>query len=283
MAVVATCSLTDVASFPASDIITYKRMTNYQSHYHVEGGIQTVQKALSKGLHVKTDAMVTSITPKLCGGCQKIDVTWKSSSSSVAAELAEEFDVVVLAVSPDVAHHIYKPLARQLSRIPMRKVEATVYRSETNKSCLVSDGIAAQFVIVSDGQQVDSIHDRCAPGYSIRNRVIGLPSPVPKSPADGIHRTNFTRVIRTPESRNIVNKIFKPRPGSSSIAVRSTDLDTRPPVRDQQQEAFLWNGDDSIFLVGGWCWDGMVLLEGCIVSAMRVARCLGVDIPWEDD
>ena len=38
-----------------------------------------------------------------------------------------------------------------------------------------------------------------------------------------------------------------------------------------------------MYLAGGWCWDGMVLLEGCIVSAMRIARDLGVDVPWTKD
>ena len=32
---------------------------------------------------------------------------------------------------------------------------------------------------------------------------------------------------------------------------------------------------------GGWCWDGLVLLEGCEVSAMRIARAFGVNVPWE--
>jgi hypothetical protein len=43
----------------------------------------------------------------------------------------------------------------------------------------------------------------------------------------------------------------------------------------------LWrNGDDNVYLVGGWRWDGMVLLEGCVVSAMRIADALGIDVPW---
>lgn len=40
------------------------------------------------------------------------------------------------------------------------------------------------------------------------------------------------------------------------------------------------NGDGNVWLVGAWCWDGMVLLEGCVVSAMRVASDLGVDVSW---
>ncbi|KAH8703651.1 hypothetical protein BGW36DRAFT_423204 [Talaromyces proteolyticus] len=38
-------------------------------------------------------------------------------------------------------------------------------------------------------------------------------------------------------------------------------------------------GDDGVHLAGGWCRDGMVLLEGCVVSAMRLAPELDVKIP----
>ena len=40
------------------------------------------------------------------------------------------------------------------------------------------------------------------------------------------------------------------------------------------------NGDDGVWLVGGWCWDDMVLLEGCVVSAIRVAKALDMEIPF---
>ena len=40
------------------------------------------------------------------------------------------------------------------------------------------------------------------------------------------------------------------------------------------------NGDGGVWLAGAWCWDGMVLLEGCVISAMRVARALDVNVPW---
>jgi hypothetical protein len=43
------------------------------------------------------------------------------------------------------------------------------------------------------------------------------------------------------------------------------------------------NGQDNIWISGAWCWDGLVLLEGCIVSAMRVALDFGVAIPWEKE
>jgi hypothetical protein len=72
-------------------------------------------------------------------------------------------------------------------------------------------------------------------------------------------------VLRSPESQRIVNAIF----GAES---RSCIDEKSVP---------LWrNGDDNVWLAGGWCWDGMVLLEGCVVSAMRVADAFDVEVPW---
>jgi len=83
--------------------------------------------------------------------------------------------------------------------------------------------------------------------------------------ANELHSATFTRVLRTPESRDIVNTIF----------------DCRKSASLPQSKTWM-SGDGGIWLVGGWCWDGMVLLEGCISSAMRVADSLEVDIPWSD-
>ena len=55
--------------------------------------------------------------------------------------------------------------------------------------------------------------------------------------------------------------------------------DNNRNAHDEKKD--LWrNGDGNVWLVGAWCWDGMVLLEGCVVSAMRVTRDLGVEVPW---
>ena len=80
-----------------------------------------------------------------------------------------------------------------------------------------------------------------------------------------LRSVKFLRALRTPRSRHVVNNIF-----GENLA---------GPLIDEKQSPWR-NGDDKIWLVGGWCWDGMVLLEGCVVSAMRVASALDVDIPW---
>ena len=77
---------------------------------------------------------------------------------------------------------------------------------------------------------------------------------------------SFYRGLRTPRSRRVVNDMF-------------ADRTTNFRAVDEKQSTWR-NGDDNVWVVGGWCWDGMVLLEGCVISAMRVAGSLGVDVPW---
>ena len=111
-----------------------------------------------------------------------------------------------------------------------------------------------------------------------------------------IHCTSFTRVLRTVSSRKTVNLIFSRR-GKQQHQRRRRRWWRRQRWRCQEQRLLeheeegseeddlnrvTWrNGDDGIYLVGGWCWDGMVLLEGCVVSAARVAEEMGVSVPWD--
>jgi hypothetical protein len=37
---------------------------------------------------------------------------------------------------------------------------------------------------------------------------------------------------------------------------------------------------ETAWVVGAWYWDGMALLEGCVMTARRVVACLDVDMPW---
>jgi Flavin containing amine oxidoreductase len=283
-AVVATCSIEDIGKFPITDIIAYKRKTDYQPHLKVDGGIEQVQSALSAHLTVQYNALVTSISVEANAEGRKIRVAWRSSREwpiQSSNYFIENFDIVVLAVSPDVAHRIYHPLTPQLSQIPIRHVESSIYQSPPSAILIPPPYTSAEkLLIITNGNEVESVHDQCAPGYSMMNRVVGSTSSLAAA-SQPIHRANFTRIIRTPESRTIVNNIFAAASEKSTPTARPLNAELMPLVNDEKQQRTWRSGDDNIFLVGGWCWDGMVLLEGCIVSAMRVAKQLGVDIPWE--
>lgn len=263
MSSVTTCSHDALLAFPALDAVNYAKKTYRQPHYTVIGGVHNVQSKLSKGLDVNFRATVTSV--KSTGG--RVEVTWVDSNKE---SFSSYFDHVVMAVTPDVVGTLFEPLRETMRVIPVVRGESVVHQdtsaiaecsrslakfsNESPKSCN-----QAQIMHIStDFSSTESIHQQ----------LPLLVTNFPIAPIDQdkiVHRVRLTRVLRTPESRGIVNGIF------SLDQSELTALDSAPSWR---------NGNGNVWLVGAWCWDGMVLLEGCVVSAMRVAESLGVEVPW---
>lgn len=215
------------------------------------------------------------------------------------------FDYVVMAVTPNVVGSIYQPLRKAMSAIPTVKVESVVHTDfsrvqdcsrdlraqlqTTSSSSSIPSGPVAFSSSSSPSSSPNSSSNSTSTSTSTAPQLVHvctnpdaavpvtesiheqLPSvlvttyPIaPIDPSKILHRATFTRVLRTPRSRAVVNRIFDER--------------SRGEVGEEGKG---WrNGDGNVFLVGGWCWDGLVLLEGCVVSAVRVAECLGVEVPW---
>lgn len=258
---VTTCPHESLLKFPASDLIEYKRRTHRAPHYTVLAGVKAVQDRLIQGIEYKLGAMVKSIEPQEKG----VKVSWQLNEGGLRTEY---FDKVVLAVAPDVVGHIFEPLRYHMARMPTTIVESVVHSDrrvleETDAIRRAADRHDAQLIRLrtstGDIHKTESHHVQpCG--------VIVTTCPYNQiDPTLVIHSARFTRVLRSPESQRIVNAVFK---------------DVRPVNSDDKYVPQWRNGDDNVFLAGGWCWDGMVLLEGCVVSAARVAIALGVDVPW---
>jgi hypothetical protein len=260
---VATCSHKALLQFPARDLTEYKKQSAGGQHY-TASGLHKVQKTLGSGLEARFSAMVTKVEVL---ANERLEVVWKASDNVMNKET---FDQVVLAVAPEIAGRIFQPLAKATAQIPTTKVENIVQGNgmqlATNDKVkqLASKGAKAaqkiHFRTSAGLGQTESIHVH-ASGAMVTTCPFGDVS----SAQNVLRSVEFLRALRTPRSRRVVNYIF----GESVTS----------PLLDEKQPPWR-NGDDKIWLVGGWCWDGMVLLEGCIVSAMRVASALDVNIPW---
>ncbi|KNG51545.1 hypothetical protein TW65_01213 [Stemphylium lycopersici] len=256
---VSTCPHSSLLAFPASDIIGYKCGTHGAPHYTVSDGVAGVQERLIKGIHVTLNATITAVEP----GEKGVSISW---SQAEGAEMqTEHFDRVILAVAPDVVGRVFKPLQHHMRRIPTALVESVVHTDWSiflGSDARKTDRKGAQLIHLntstSDTHKTESHHMQpCG--------VIVTTCPcTPLADSQTLHTATFTRVLRTPESQRIVNAVF----GNAS-----------PPLPDDKSVPLWKNGDDNVWLVGGWCWDGMVLLEGCVVSAMRVADAFGVEVP----
>ncbi|GAD99112.1 conserved hypothetical protein [Paecilomyces variotii No. 5] len=269
MSSVCTCSHQDMLNFPATDVLGYKRRTHLQPHFVVEDGVRSVQDKLSKGVDVQFGVSLTKVESRN----DRVELTW-TDSNGVAK--TETFDLAVLGVSPDVAASVFEPVKSSLGQIPTCKVETVAH---TDYSALPLYHPTEKHVVSSADSLTALIQsEKIAQGIHLWTRdgnteaaheqpcgIIVTTNPLKSiDVAKTIRSAKFTRVLRTLQSRNIINNIFsKDRTSRSGLTSGWT------------------NGQGGVYLVGGWCWDGMVLLEGCIVSAMRVASSLGVQIPWE--
>ena len=265
MSSVSTCSHRELLSFPASDLIDYKRATTGQLHYVVLDGVREVQRKLSKRLDIRFGSRVAKVHPEANG----LRLLWWQEKVGIEHKDQEElFDKVVLAISPAIVSGIFEPLRDSMARVPIREVTSIVCMEEINQYNDVLEGQGQQET------EAEIINFRTIGGASPRtesrhrlafgNTVTTCPlEPIETSKI--VQQSNFTRALRTPESRQICNAIFEP-----------------PDVGAMSEKQGRWrNGAHGVWLAGGWCWDGMVLLEGCIVSAMRVAHDFDVEVPWQ--
>ncbi|PHH60130.1 hypothetical protein CDD81_2088 [Ophiocordyceps australis] len=273
MSSVATCSHNDFLAFPASDLINYKKLSHGQQHFTVCGGVQQVQSRLAKGLQdIRLACRVLSL--EATNG--RVLVRCMSRRASHSQPILEEhlFDRVVLAVSPDVAASLFRPLAPVLGQFPTKRVESSVLSPKSQAFTVVqADENAATHCMHHSGKvspaQVITLRTSLSKHESRTEALHAMPSGLlvqtcPVSPnqdsASLLRTAKFTRTLRTPQSKAATLSILNgAAPGDKGA----------------------WsNGQDNVWLTGSWCWDGMVLLEGCVVSAMRVARDCGVEIPW---
>ncbi len=103
----------------AVDLTGYRQKSHKKEHYVVSGGVQIVQSRLSKDLDTQVGAYVRSVEPIHSDSEIIVRVTWTLADKDKlltypGQEHHETLDYAVLAVSPDVAQAVLRPLARQM-------------------------------------------------------------------------------------------------------------------------------------------------------------------------
>jgi hypothetical protein len=259
---VTTCPHEALLNFPASDVTEYKRRTNGAPHYTVSGGVNTVQDRLVRGIEYELGAIVKAVEPQEKG----VKLSWEKNGGELHTEY---FDRIILAVAPDVVGRIFEPLQYHMARMPTVLVESVVHKDHG----VLEEEASIQAAANKHGAQLICLRtstDSMTKSESHHIQPCGaIVTTCPYNqldPALVLQSAKFTRVLRSPQSQRIVNAIF-----AIGQEVYSDDKSV-PQWR---------NGDGNVWLVGGWCWDGMVLLEGCVVSAMRMANDFGVEVPWQ--
>ena len=261
MSSVTTCSHDALMDFPAIDLVDYERRTFRKKHYTVLGGIHRVQTKLSEDQTYRLGSKVTAVE----NVGTKVQVSWTDTHDGQSS--SGLFDHVILGVTPDVVGAIFQPLKSAMAAVPTTTVQSVVHR-DFSKILDSSKSLWTQMSLNSGESAPQPIHMRsnATATESIHEHPSSaLITTYPIAPIDlekVVYTATFTRVLRSSASRQIVNQIF----------------DKKRPADEKSQ--FWQNGDGNVWLVGGWCWDGMVMLEGCLASATRVAHALDVEVPW---
>lgn len=270
MASVSTCTHAQMLAAPASDVVAYKSYSHGAPHLAVADGISEVSSRLAKDVPIHFSAQVTDVGRANHG---RVRVTWQDRTTKNRAESSAIFDHVILAVAPPVVASVFGPLRRAMASIPFTLVDSLVIRDDDQVAELSAAAStsgkrsAAQLIAFHSGNGHTTATHVTSSGALVLTRVADAPVEGPVGSSGTVLKTaRFPRVLRTVESRMLVNSLFSCGPC---------------PPEDTISEKRWHSGDDNVWLVGGWAWDGMVLLEGCVVSALRVARHLGVNAPWE--
>lgn len=283
---ICTCSHGQLYDFPASDVINFMTRSALQKTYMTDG-VHNLQSKLIDGVE---DVRLSARVGKVERVDKGVSVQWdrQDGSGSVSEEV---FDRVVLAVTPNVAANIFAPSSYALASIPTAPIEATVIDPSSKRVSVEERGQAPSGRLFSQHNRPQLMAFRShfsdaevqteAWNY-LPSGAICRTSPYPYTSEEGtvLHTAQFTRTLRTVDSRSIVQRIVcrGGRPstvgGGGGGALASDNGSEKKGVKE-------WvNGTDNVWVTGSWCWDGMVLLEGCVVSAMRLADEFGVEVPW---
>lgn len=282
LSAVSTCTHPELLDFPATDLVDYIVRSYNQHHYAVCGGVRQVQARLVRGIaDVRLRSRVVQVVPRSDQG--GVLVRWQLTDPATGkTDVREEaFDHVVLAVSPDVTGRIVPALAPSMAAIPTVWAESAVMApAEAATGYSIEDKSSSAHTCMhcrstrgrgTGPAEVITLRTEFSGAGGRTEALHVLPSGVevmtcPLTVGAGeLKRTlktaGFTRTLRTVESRATVERMMR--------------------NGDEGSEEGGWkNGSGNVWLAGAWCWDGMVLLEGCVVSAIRIADEFRVDVPW---
>ncbi|QPG94147.1 hypothetical protein C2857_004967 [Epichloe festucae Fl1] len=269
---ICSCPHTEALDFPASDITGFVKGSFRQKFFVNKDGINRVQSRLSEGIKdVRLQARVLKVHP--VDG--KVLVRWQWTEDGSDQILEELFDRAVLAMAPNIAASIFDQSKPMLSQIPTASIMNSLLALPSESISVVQErehipagqctyrGGDIQTMIFRTNFSANIVESE-ALHYLPSGVIIKTSSLAGDAESRAVlYAVEFPRTLRTVESRSITGMIT----GESNRQC------------DESSEAW-YSGRDNVWVAGSWCWDGLVLLEGCVVSAMRVAKDFDVEIPW---
>jgi hypothetical protein len=279
--------------FPAFYLTDYKCQTHMFPH-KTSVSMALMQERLIQGINVVYSARITKLQP-LAGGAEGVDVTYADLANG-GKEVKTHFDRVILAVNPKQAALIHPPSSYVMSKLRVSDVRVVIH---TDYSCLpedsekfVEDGtselIAMQICQDPMGGGKTTVATHAHPSGVLVTVWPGELDLIHIDESKILHDSHFVRLLSAPASRQALASLFKVQQNAVSDAKMRGKSGQREPLLKKGQNGELkrkdgqWqNGDEGIFICGGWAWDGFALLEGCVWSGLSTARSVGAELPFE--
>lgn len=284
---VASCSHEQFRKFPAFYVTDYKRLTQGATHSTVPN-MAEVERRLSTGLDVKLNTVVKNVERQTQGLAITI------SDRATNTERIESFDQVILAISPKAIGQVFPPTRWLVSQMHSTDVGVVIHFDQSAISHLeapLNPTISSQWKLnptpslhwMGDSEVLTVRTRACdngnvhiteathvhpsGPLITVWPKHVDVDSDwcssssatiAASSPAGQIHEVTFCRVAATVES---------------SYALAEA-LGGARSGRDVENKRWK-NGDDGVWIAGGWAWQGLALLEGCVRSGREVAEGIG--------
>ncbi|KAK8075876.1 hypothetical protein PG997_010539 [Apiospora hydei] len=224
---VATCSHEELLAFPASDLTGYQRGIFATDHFVVSHGVQDVVTVLSESQDIRLSSEVLLV--ESCGS--RVRLVWTQGPGEDVVE--EVFDRVVLAIDPCAVAKVYAPLRSVVSRMPTRIVESAVLQGADKSTKL---RVAERSFKQNDTAGVDALvadtlllrSELTGSGCTEALHTVNCGAVVATSISGGfgelnvLHRAAFWRVLRTPESQEIVNSVMQKGQKGTRLTVPGT-------------------------------------------------------------
>ena len=248
-------------NFPAVYLTDYKRQTHLFPH-RTSVSMTLLQDRLTQGISVTYSAKVTGVKP--FEGRLKLSYQDINSGNSETVI----FDRVILAVNPKQTSAIYPPTSYVMDKLQTSDVRVVVHRDYNclpeQSSELVHDSrselIAMQIKLDSTGGKT-TVATHAHPSGVLVTVWPGNQDLVSIDRSKILHESKFVRLLSDTTSRNSLAGLFRERFNKS-------------------KESPWLNGEDGVYVAGGWAWDGFALLEGCVWSGLQTARSIGAELPF---
>lgn len=256
---VATCSHADLRQCPAAYIANYRKGT-IGAHHRTVADMQALQSLLTENVVQRLRTEVHGVRPE--GGRVELQFCKLNHDTDIQTEV---FDFAVLATSATQAGGLFPDIRPITSRLKEGRVRISVMKAKPSRRKIqetASEILDLEtYNSASSGPITQSTHQ-----HQSGVKVVVSPCQTPDNGPAG--RSNdgeaqvfdLCRPLPTPQSHELLLSVL------GKVAT-----DGKPA----------WtNGQDGVYLAGGYASAGLPLLEACVRSALKAAVAIGAELPF---